>query len=77
MLLGSTGAEHLVFYLSTADDEAIVSAAMAAGAMAYLVKPLTPAQIVPVVRAALRRSRELRALQMQTERLTAAVQTGK
>ncbi len=63
-------------YLSAA-DEAMISAAVAAGAMAYLVKPLNPAQIVPVVRAALRRSQELRALQAQTERLTAAVQTGK
>ena len=64
-------------YLSAEDDEEIVGAAMTAGAMAYLVKPLAPPQIVPVVRAALRRSQELRALQMQTERLTAAVQTGK
>jgi AmiR/NasT family two-component response regulator len=63
-------------YLS-ADDEAIISAAVAAGAMAYLVKPIVPTQIAPVVRAALRRSQELRALQTQTERLTAAVQTGK
>jgi AmiR/NasT family two-component response regulator len=64
-------------YLSADDDEAIISAAVAAGAMAYLVKPIDPPQIVPVVRAALRRSQELRALQSQTERLTAAVQTGK
>ena len=64
-------------YLSAYDDEAIVSAAVAAGAMAYLVKPIDPTQIVPIVRAALRRSQELRALQSQTERLTAAVQTGK
>jgi two-component system, response regulator PdtaR len=64
-------------YLSAYDDEAMISAAVAAGAMAYLVKPIDPQQIVPVVRAALRRSQELRALQSQTERLTAAVQTGK
>jgi AmiR/NasT family two-component response regulator len=64
-------------YLSAVDDEASISAAVAAGAMAYLVKPIDPAQIAPVVRAALRRSQELRALQSQTERLTAAVQTGK
>jgi AmiR/NasT family two-component response regulator len=64
-------------YLSSDDDEATISAAVAAGAMAYLVKPLDPPQIVPVVRAALRRSQELRALQSQTERLSAAVQTGK
>lgn len=64
-------------YLSADDAEAIISAAVAAGAMAYLVKPIDPPQIVPVVRAALRRSQEMRALQSQTERLTAAVQTGK
>jgi AmiR/NasT family two-component response regulator len=64
-------------YLSADDDEAVIGAAVAAGAMAYLVKPIGLPQIVPVVRAALRRSQELRALQSQTERLTAAVQTGK
>jgi two-component system, response regulator PdtaR len=64
-------------YLSADDDEAMISGAVAAGAMAYLVKPIGLPQIVPVVRAALRRSQELRALQSQTERLTAAVQTGK
>lgn len=64
-------------YLSADQDEATISAAVAAGAMAYLMRPFDPAQIVPVVRAALRRSQELRALQSQTERLTTALQTGK
>lgn len=64
-------------YLSADDDEATIGAAVAAGAMAYLVKPVVSAQIVPVVRAALRRAQELRALQSQTERLGTAVQTGK
>jgi AmiR/NasT family two-component response regulator len=64
-------------YLSAGDNEATISAVVAAGAMAYLVKPVDSPQIVPVVRAALRRSQELRALQSQTERLSAAVQTGK
>jgi len=64
-------------FLSASGDEATISAAVAAGAMAYLVKPIDPPQIIPVVRAALRRSQELRALQSQTERLTAAVRTGK
>ena len=64
-------------YLSVDDDEANISEVVAAGAMAYLVKPIDPRRIVPVVRAALRRSQELRALQSQTERLTAAVQSGK
>jgi response regulator NasT len=64
-------------YLSVEEDEANISTVVAAGAMAYLVKPIDPRRIVPVVRAALRRSQELRALQSQTERLTAAVQTGK
>ena len=64
-------------FLSAQGDDASVSTAVAAGAMAYLVKPIASAQIIPVVRAALRRSQELRALQSQTERLTAAVQTGR
>jgi two-component system, response regulator PdtaR len=65
------------FVYLASDDEATISAAVAAGAMAYLVKPIEPARIVPAVRAALRRSQEVRALHSQTERLTAAVQTGK
>lgn len=65
------------FVFLSADDEETINAAVAAGAMAYLVKPLDLTQIAPVVRAALRRSQELRALQSQTERLTAAIQSGK
>jgi len=65
------------FVYLASDDEAIISAAVAAGAMACLVRPIEPTQIVAVVRAALRRSQEFRALHSQTERLTAAVQTGK
>ena len=65
------------FVYLAADDEAVISAVVAAGAMAYHVKPIAPHQLVPVVRTALRRSLELRALQSQAERLTAAVQTGK
>jgi AmiR/NasT family two-component response regulator len=64
-------------FLSGCGDDATISAAVAAGAMAYLVKPVDPPQIIPVVRAALRRSQELRALQSETERLTVAVRTGK
>jgi AmiR/NasT family two-component response regulator len=65
------------FVYIASDDEAVISAAVAAGAMACLVRPFEPAQIVAVVRAALRRSQEFRALHSQTARLTAAVQTGK
>ncbi|MFN0301056.1 MAG: ANTAR domain-containing response regulator [Burkholderiales bacterium] len=40
----------------------LVDAASAAGAIAYLVKPLDPAQLIPAIRAALDRSREIKKL---------------
>ena len=66
-----------VIFLTAYGNDAIVGEAIAAGAMAYLVKPIDPSQIIPVVRVALRRSQELRALQAQAARLSAAVQSGK
>ncbi|HUI59728.1 MAG TPA: response regulator [Steroidobacteraceae bacterium] len=59
-------------FLSAYEEEAVVRAAVSAGAMTYLLKPIDTRQLLPVVRAALERSREIRALRSQTERLTAA-----
>lgn len=66
-----------VIFLSAYGDEAIVREAVNAGAMSYLVKPLDPVQVIPVVRAALQRAKDLRALQSQADRLSVAVHTGK
>ena len=65
-----------VLFLSAYDDEAIVRDAIAAGAMTYLIKPVDTLQVMPAVRTALQRSRELRALRFQADQLNSALQTG-
>jgi CheY-like chemotaxis protein len=49
-----------VIFLSAYSDERIVADALAAGAFVYLVKPIDPPQLLPVVKAALHRSEDLR-----------------
>lgn len=66
-----------VMFLSAYNDESIVREAVAAGAMAYLVKPVDTLQVVPAVRTAMQRSREMHALRFQTEQLNTALQTGR
>jgi response regulator NasT len=66
-----------VMFLSAYNDAAIVNAAIAAGAMAYLVKPDDTLQVVPAVQTALQRARELHALRFQTEQLNTALQSGR
>jgi response regulator NasT len=63
-----------VMFLSAYGDEAIVREAIAAGAMTYLVKPIDTLQILPAVRTAIERSRELRALRSQADQLNSALQ---
>lgn len=66
-----------VVFLSAYSDEAIVDQAIAAGAMSYLVKPIDIPQLLPVIRAAVRRSQELQALRLQTMQLSTALQSGR
>lgn len=66
-----------VMFLSAYNDESIVTAAVAAGAMAFLVKPIDTLQVLPAVHTALQRARELHALRFQTEQLNSALQTGR
>jgi response regulator NasT len=60
-----------VIFLSAYSDDPIVSDAIGAGALTYVVKPIDTEQLLPVVRTALRRGREIKALQQQNERLLA------
>ncbi len=48
--------------LSAFSDPDLVEAASAAGALAYLVKPLDPSQLIPAIHAALDRAREIKKL---------------
>jgi response regulator NasT len=69
---------HLPFlFLSAYDEEAIVSAAIAAGALGYLVKPLEVEQVVPTLRAALSRASDLHGLREAEQSLTAALVTNR
>jgi len=62
-------------FLSAYCDEDLVSQAVLAGALAYVVKPIDPTKLVPLVRAAIQRAQEITALLDQTERLTKTVET--
>jgi AmiR/NasT family two-component response regulator len=62
-------------FLSAYGDDEIVRNAGDTGAMAYLLKPIDPLHVIPVIRTALQRFSELRALRGQSVQLTAALQT--
>ena len=61
--------------LSAASDSASVQAATTLGALAYMVKPLRVAQMVPTIEAALSRARELRQLHTTGAQLQYALDT--
>ena len=60
-------------FLSAYGDAAMVSAAVQAGALGYLVKPLDVQQILPSIDAAVTRGRELNSLLEEEAQLSAAL----
>jgi response regulator NasT len=60
-------------FLSAYGDEKTVACATRAGAIGYLVKPLTVSQIVPAIQAALDRSSEIRKLRKSEAQLSEAL----
>ena len=62
-------------FLSANSDEGTVREAIEAGALAYLVKPIDVQQILPAVRTALQRAREIQALRARAKALDAALQS--
>jgi two-component system, response regulator PdtaR len=66
-----------VIFLSGYSDDEIVGEAIAAGAMTYLVKPVDTHHLLPAIRAALQRSRELSALRSQAQQLNSALQSSR
>jgi response regulator NasT len=58
-----------VIFLSAYSDEVIVSDAIDVGALTYVVKPIDTEQLLPIVRTALQRGREIRALHDQNQHL--------
>ena len=64
-------------FLSAYAEHELVDRAVAAGALAFVVKPIDPVQLVPAVRAAVQRAHEMSALLEQTERLSKAIETNR
>jgi AmiR/NasT family two-component response regulator len=87
VISGSTGVEVAheitnrasvpVVLMSAASSEAVVREATAAGVMAFLLQPVDARQLLPVVRIALQRARDLHALRSRAEQLNAALQGGR
>jgi AmiR/NasT family two-component response regulator len=75
--LNATQTAVPVIFLSGYSDDEIVGEAIAAGAMTYLVKPVDTTHLLPVIRTALQRSRELNALRTQTQQLNSALQSSR
>ncbi len=59
--------------LSAFGEHDLVEQASAAGALAYLVKPLDPAQFIPAIRAALDRAREIKKLRQAAKAMRGAL----
>ncbi|MBV7363640.1 response regulator [Actinomycetaceae bacterium TAE3-ERU4] len=66
-----------VVMLTAFSQEELVSRAVEAGAMAYLVKPFTPNDLLPQVRVALSRQAEMLALEDEIANLTERFETRK
>ena len=66
-----------VVLMSTESDEALVREAIAAGVIAFLLKPVDARQLLPAVRIALQRASDFKALRARAEQLNAALQGGR
>jgi AmiR/NasT family two-component response regulator len=87
VLSGSTGVEIAqeitnrmsvpVVLMSAESGEAVIREATAAGVMAFLLQPVDARQLLPVVRIALQRARDLHALRSRAEQLNTALQGGR
>lgn len=64
-------------FLSAYSDERLVESAIAAGALAYVVKPIDPQQLVPTVRAAVTRAGQIAELRERSERMAQAIESNR
>jgi AmiR/NasT family two-component response regulator len=70
--------QHVPFlFLSAYDDEDVIREATKLGALAYLVKPLDVAQILPSIEAALARAEQIRSLEQTGAQLGHALESGR
>ena len=63
-----------VIFLSAYGDESIVEAAVETGAMAYVLKPIDPSKLIPMIRTTLKRFAEYVALRGESQQLNSALQ---
>ena len=66
-----------VIFLSAYEGSKIVNAAVAEGALGYIIKPIDVEKIIPTIKAALKRAQELRTSKESEDRLGSALDTGK
>ena len=66
-----------VVMLTAFSQNELVERARDAGAMAYVVKPFTPADLIPAIEIAVSRAREIEALEDEVESLTEQFETRK
>jgi response regulator NasT len=62
-----------IVFLSAFDDRAYVERAVSEGGFAYLVKPVTPAQLAPLIESVLARCRDLSASRRSEDTLRGAL----
>lgn len=66
-----------VVFLTAHSDQETVDQAVGEGALGYVVKPTDVTRLLPVVKSALERSREMRALEEDTARMAENLETGR
>ncbi|HEC17375.1 MAG TPA: response regulator [Sedimenticola sp.] len=66
-----------VIFLTAYDSEKMVEAAVAEGALGYIIKPIDVAKVIPTIKTALERAGDLQELKKAQDRLNAALDTGK
>lgn len=64
-------------FLSAYAEREVVELATKEGALGYVVKPVSPTQLIPAIRAALERAADLRRLQETEEALTQALENNR
>jgi len=64
-------------FLSAYAEREVVELATKEGALGYVVKPVSPMQLIPAIRAALERAADLRRLQENREALTQALENNR
>ena len=64
-------------FISAYSEQEVVELATKEGALGYVVKPISPIQLIPAIRAALERAADLRRLQRNEAQLTRAIESNR